>query len=201
MHSLSSTQKGDKVSGKLNSKTDFGLFIGLEDGIDGLVHVSDVDWNKSDESLLESFQKGQQIDAVILSIDTERQRVALGIKQMSGDPFSEYAASNAKGAEVTGVIAEITSGGLVIDLAQGVQGFLKRGELAQRPRVDRVQGRSRNHQFCCKPRPVKAVPLAWQFVHKKLPSSALQMQELNTKTVESEGPTTIGDLIKEQLKK
>ena len=96
--------EGDKVSGKLNSKTDFGLFIGLEAGIDGLVHVSDVDWNKSDESLLESFQKGQEIEAVILSIDTERQRVALGIKQMTGDPFSDYAAANGKGSEVTGTI-------------------------------------------------------------------------------------------------
>jgi len=192
--------EGDKVSGKLNSKTDFGLFIGLEDGIDGLVHVSDVDWNKSDESLLESFQKGQQIEAVILSIDTERQRVALGIKQMAGDPFSDYAAANAKGAEVTGVVSEVTSGGLLVDLAEGVQGFLKRGELAQGQELTEFKEGQEVTSFVANvDRKGRSISLAIRA--QETAKQRVQMQELNTKTIESEGPTTIGDLIKEQLKK
>jgi small subunit ribosomal protein S1 len=192
--------EGDKVSGKLNSKTDFGLFIGLEDGIDGLVHVSDIDWNKSDESLLESFQKGQQIDAVILSIDTERQRVALGIKQMAGDPFSDYATANVKGTEVTGTIAEVTPGGLLVDLTTDVQGFLKRGELAQGQDLsDFKEGQEIISFVANLDRKGRSISLAIRA--QEAAAQRVQMQELNTKSIESEGPTTIGDLIKEQLKK
>ncbi|MGY8861612.1 MAG: 30S ribosomal protein S1 [Pseudomonadales bacterium] len=192
--------EGDKVSGKLNSKTDFGLFIGLEDGIDGLVHVSDIDWNKSDESLLESFQKGQQIDAVILSIDTERQRVALGIKQMAGDPFSDYATANVKGTEVKGTIAEVTPGGLLVDLATDVQGFLKRGELAQGQDLsDFKEGQEITSFVASLDRKGRSISLAIRA--QEAAAQRVQMQELNTKLIESEGPTTIGDLIKEQLKK
>ena len=192
--------EGDKVSGKLNSKTDFGLFIGLEDGIDGLVHVSDIDWNKSDESLLESFQKGQQIDAVILSIDTERQRVALGIKQMAGDPFSDYATANVKGTEVKGTIAEVTPGGLLVDLATDVQGFLKRGELAQGQDLsDFKEGQEITSFVANLDRKGRSISLAIRA--QEAAAQRVQMQELNTKLIESEGPTTIGDLIKEQLKK
>ena len=190
--------EGDKVSGKLNSKTDFGLFIGLEDGIDGLVHVSDIDWNKSDESLLESFKKGQQIDAVILSIDTERQRVALGIKQMAGDPFSDYAAANVKGTEVAGTIAEVTPGGLLVDLATDVQGFLKRGELAQ-DLSDFKEGQEITSFVANLDRKGRSISLAIRA--QEAAAQRVQMQELNTKSIEPEGPTTIGDLIKEQLKK
>ncbi|MFT7179435.1 MAG: small subunit ribosomal protein S1 [Oceanospirillaceae bacterium] len=192
--------EGDKVSGKLNSKTDFGLFIGLEDGIDGLVHVSDIDWNKSDESLLESFQKGQQIDAVILSIDTERQRVALGIKQMAGDPFSDYATANVKGTEVKGTIAEVTPGGLLVDLATDVQGFLKRGELAQGQDLsDFKEGQEITSFVASLDRKGRSISLAIRA--QEAAAQRVQMQELNTKLIVSEGPTTIGDLIKEQLKK
>jgi small subunit ribosomal protein S1 len=192
--------EGDKVSGKLNSKTDFGLFIGLEDGIDGLVHVSDIDWNKSDESLLESFQKGQQIDAVILSIDTERQRVALGIKQMAGDPFSDYATANVKGTEVKGTIAEVTPGGLLVDLATDVQGFLKRGELAQGQDLsDFKEGQEITSFVANLDRKGRSISLAIRA--QEAAAQRVQMQELNTKSIDSEGPTTIGDLIKEQLKK
>ena len=165
-----------------------------------MVHVSDVDWNKSDESLLESFQKGQQIEAVILSIDTERQRVALGIKQMAGDPFSDYAAANAKGAEVTGVVSEVTSGGLLVDLAEGVQGFLKRGELAQGQELTEFKEGQEVTSFVANvDRKGRSISLAIRA--QETAKQRVQMQELNTKTIESEGPTTIGDLIKEQLKK
>jgi small subunit ribosomal protein S1 len=192
--------EGDKVTGKLNSKTDFGLFIGLEDGIDGLVHVSDVDWNKSDESLLEEYQKGQQVEAVILSIDSERQRVALGIKQMAGDPFSDFVSANGKGSEVTGTIAEVTLGGLLVNLAEGVQGFLKRGELAQGQDLsDFSEGQSLTSFVASVDRKARSIALAVRA--QEAAQQRAQMKELNTQSIESEGPTTIGDLIKEQLKK
>jgi small subunit ribosomal protein S1 len=176
--------EGDKISGKLNSKTDFGLFIGLEDGIDGLVHVSDIDWNKSDESLLEAYQKGQPIDAIILSID----------------PFSDYCSANAKGAEVAGTIAEVTSGGLLVDLAQGVQGFLKRGELAQGQDLSSFsEGQSITSFVANIDRKGRSIALAVRA--QEAAQQRAQMKELNTQPIESEGPTTIGDLIKEQLKK
>ncbi|MBT3436652.1 MAG: 30S ribosomal protein S1 [Oceanospirillaceae bacterium] len=192
--------EGDKVTGKLNSKTDFGLFIGLEDGIDGLVHVSDVDWNKSDESLLEEYQKGQQVEAVILSIDSERQRVALGIKQMAGDPFSDFAGANGKGSEVTGIIAEVTPGGLLVNLAEGVQGFLKRGELAQGQDLsDFSEGQSLTSFVASVDRKARSIALAIRA--QEAAQQRAQMKELNTQSIDLEGPTTIGDLIKEQLKK
>jgi small subunit ribosomal protein S1 len=192
--------EGDKVTGKLNSKTDFGLFIGLEDGIDGLVHVSDVDWNKSDESLLEEYQKGQQVEAVILSIDSERQRVALGIKQMAGDPFSDFSSANGKGSEVTGTIAEVTPGGLLVNLAEGVQGFLKRGELAQGQDLsDFSEGQSLTSFVASVDRKARSIALAIRA--QEAAQRRAQMKELNTQSIDSEGPTTIGDLIKEQLKK
>ncbi len=192
--------EGDKVTGKLNSKTDFGLFIGLEDGIDGLVHVSDVDWNKSDESLLEEYQKGQQVEAVILSIDSERQRVALGIKQMTGDPFSDFSSANGKGSEVTGTIAEVTPGGLLVNLAEGVQGFLKRGELAQGQDLsDFSEGQSLTSFVASVDRKARSIALAIRA--QEAAQRRAQMKELNTQSIDSEGPTTIGDLIKEQLKK
>ncbi|MBT6076614.1 MAG: 30S ribosomal protein S1 [Oceanospirillaceae bacterium] len=192
--------EGDKVTGKLNSKTDFGLFIGLEDGIDGLVHVSDVDWNKSDESLLEEYQKGQQVEAVILSIDSERQRVALGIKQMAGDPFSDFAGANGKGSEVTGIIAEVTPGGLLVNLVEGVQGFLKRGELAQGQDLsDFSEGQSLTSFVASVDRKARSIALAIRA--QEAAQQRAQMKELNTQSIDLEGPTTIGDLIKEQLKK
>jgi len=171
--------EGDKVTGKLNSKTDFGLFIGLEDGIDGLVHVSDVDWNKSDESLLEEYQKGQQVEAVILSIDSERQRVALGIKQMTGDPFSDFSSANGKGSEVTGTIAEVTPGGLLVNLAEGVQGFLKRGELAQGQDLsDFSEGQSLTSFVASVDRKARSIALAIRA--QEAAQRRAQMKELNT---------------------
>ena len=140
------------------------------------------------------------IEAVILSIDTERQRVALGIKQMAGDPFSDYAAANAKGAEVNGTIAEVTSGGLLVNLAEGVQGFLKRGELAQGQELtDFNEGQAITSFVASLDRKGRSISLAIRA--QEAAQQRVQMQELNTKSVESEGPTTIGDLIKEQLKK
>src|SRR6202451_3139056 len=127
--------RGDKVSGQIKSITDFGIFIGLAGGIDGLVHLSDISWDMPGEEAVRSYQKAQQVDAMVLSIDPERERISLGIKQLAKDPFSAYIAEHPKGSIVTGVVREVDAKGAVIDLGNGVDGQLRASELSR----DRVE--------------------------------------------------------------
>ena len=127
--------RDDRVSGQIKSITDFGIFIGLAGGIDGLVHLSDISWDIPGEEAVRSYQKGQTIEAVVLSIDPERERISLGIKQMAKDPFSGYIADHPKGSIVRGVVREVDARGAVIDLEGGVEGYLRASELAR----DRVE--------------------------------------------------------------
>ena len=122
--------KGDRVSGQIKSITDFGIFIGLPGGIDGLVHLSDVSWVDEGEDALRNYKKGTQIETVVLAVDTERERISLGIKQLERDPFTAYVAENPKGAVVTGKINAIETRNIVVELAQGVEGQLKISELS-----------------------------------------------------------------------
>ena len=127
--------KNDRVSGTIKSITDFGIFIGLDGGIDGLVHLSDISWNEEGEEIVHNFKKGQELEAVILAIDPERERISLGIKQMEQDPFSDYVAQNQKGSIVTGTVREVDARGAIIDLADSVEGYLRASELS----ADRVE--------------------------------------------------------------
>lgn len=127
--------KGDKVSGKIKSITDFGVFIGLPGGIDGLIHLSDLSWNDTGETIVRQYKKGQEIEAMVLAIDAERERISLGVKQLEQDPFSNYVAEHAKGALVEGVVTEVDAKGALITLADGVEGVLKTSELGK----DRVE--------------------------------------------------------------
>ncbi len=122
--------KGDRVSGQIKSITDFGIFIGLPGGIDGLVHLSDVSWVDEGEDALRNYKKGTQIETVVLAVDTERERISLGIKQLERDPFTAYVAENPKGAVVTGKINAVETRNIVVELAQGVEGQLKISELS-----------------------------------------------------------------------
>ena len=122
--------KGDRVSGQIKSITDFGIFIGLPGGIDGLVHLSDVSWVDEGEDALRNYKKGTQIETVVLAVDTERERISLGIKQLERDPFTAYVAENPKGTVVTGKITTIETRNIVVELAQGVEGQLKMSELS-----------------------------------------------------------------------
>ena len=122
--------RGDKVSGQIKSITDFGVFIGLAGNIDGLVHLSDLSWDVAGEEAVRNYQKGQQVEAMVLSIDPERERISLGIKQLAQDPFSEYIATNPKGTIVKGVVKEVDARGAVIDLGNGIEGQLRASELA-----------------------------------------------------------------------
>lgn len=130
--------KGDKISGKIKSITDFGIFIGLDSTIDGLVHLSDISWNMPGEEAVRQYKKGDEIDTVILGVDPERERISLGIKQLDGDPFAHFVAEYSKGSLVTGTVKEVDSKGAVIQLSYGVEGYIRAAELA-RDRVEDVR--------------------------------------------------------------
>ena len=130
-----SHKKGDKVSGQIKSITDFGVFIGLPGGIDGLVHLSDLSWNESGEDAVRKFKKGDELEAVVLAIDTDRERISLGIKQMGGDPFGNFASTHDKGTLVKGTVKSVDPKGAVIDLGDDVEGYLRASEIS----ADRVE--------------------------------------------------------------
>ena len=127
--------KGDRVEGKIKSITDFGIFIGLEGGIDGLVHLSDISWNVAGEEAVREYKKGDEIAAVVLQVDAERERISLGVKQLAEDPFNNYVALNKKGAIVVGKVTAVDAKGATVELADGVEGYLRASE-ASRDRVE-----------------------------------------------------------------
>lgn len=128
-------QKGDTVKGQIKSITDFGVFIGLEGGIDGLVHLSDLSWTEPGEEAVRKYKKGEELEAVVLSIDVERERIALGVKQMSGDPFNNFCSTHEKGSVVTGKVKSVEAKGAVIDLGNDTEGYLRASEIGP----DRVE--------------------------------------------------------------
>lgn len=127
--------KGNRVEGKIKSITDFGIFIGLDGGIDGLVHLSDISWNVSGEEAVRAYKKGDEIAAVVLQVDAERERISLGVKQLAEDPFNNYLSLNKKGAIVTGKVTAVDAKGATIELASGVGGYLRASE-ASRDRIE-----------------------------------------------------------------
>ena len=128
-------QKGDTVKGQIKSITDFGVFIGLEGGIDGLVHHSDLSWTEPGEEAVRKYKKGEELEAVVLSIDVERERISLGVKQMSGDPFNNFCSTHEKGSVVTGKVKSVEAKGAVIDLGNDTEGYLRASEIGP----DRVE--------------------------------------------------------------
>ncbi|EFU4749270.1 30S ribosomal protein S1 [Salmonella enterica] len=127
--------KGDRVEGKIKSITDFGIFIGLDGGIDGLVHLSDISWNVAGEEAVREYKKGDEIAAVVLQVGAERERISLGVKQLAEDPFNNWVALNKKGAIVTGKVTAVDAKGATVELADGVEGYLRASE-ASRDRVE-----------------------------------------------------------------
>jgi small subunit ribosomal protein S1 len=127
--------KGDKVSGKIKSITDFGIFIGLDGGIDGLVHLSDISWNKTGEEAVREYKKGDEISAVVLQVDPERERISLGVKQIEEDPFNQYITDTKKGTIVTGMVTAVDAKGVTVKLGEEVEGYIRVADLAR----DRVE--------------------------------------------------------------
>jgi small subunit ribosomal protein S1 len=133
-------KKGDKVKGAIKSITDFGVFIGLPGGIDGLVHLSDLSWSETGEDAVRKFKKGEELEALVLAIDVERERISLGVKQLGGDPFNNFAHSHDKGSMVDGVIKTVDAKGAVVSLGDDIEGYLRASEISP----DRVED-ARNH--------------------------------------------------------
>ena len=190
--------RGDKVSGQIKSITDFGIFIGLAGGIDGLVHLSDISWDMPGEEAVRSYQKAQQVDAMVLSIDPERERISLGIKQLAKDPFSAYIAEHPKGSIVTGVVREVDAKGAVIDLGNGVDGQLRASELS-RDRVEDARlllkvGQEVEARFTGVDRKGRSISLSVKA--KDIHEEQEAMQNYRT---DSPTGTSLGDLLKEQI--
>jgi small subunit ribosomal protein S1 len=190
--------RGDKVSGQIKSITDFGIFIGLAGGIDGLVHLSDISWDMPGEEAVRSYQKAQQVDAMVLSIDPERERISLGIKQLAKDPFSAYIAEHPKGSIVIGVVREVDAKGAVIDLGNGVDGQLRASELS-RDRVEDARlflkvGQEVEARFTGVDRKGRSISLSVKA--KDIHEEQEAMQNYRT---DSPTGTSLGDLLKEQI--
>ncbi|MCX7060546.1 MAG: 30S ribosomal protein S1, partial [Gammaproteobacteria bacterium] len=192
-------QKGDKVKGQIKSITDFGIFIGLDGGIDGLVHLSDLDWNEPGETAVRRYSKGQELEATVLAIDGSRERISLGIKQMGQDPLTMFLADNQKGQMVKGTVKEVDAKGAVITLAGGVEGYIKAGDLA-RDRVDDATkvlsvGQELESRFIGVDRKNRIVTLSVRAKEIQEEEEAVAEYSRNAST----GKTSLGDLLKEQI--
>ena len=195
--------KGTQISGVIKSITDFGIFIGLDGGIDGLVHLSDLSWDEDGSEAVKQYKKGDSLDAVVLAVDAERERVSLGVRQLSGDPFSVYIEDVRKGAVVTGTVSNIEPRQLIVTLAEGVDGVIKIAE-ASRDRIDQLQdhfrvGDTLEALVIQIDRRNRYLGLSVKQVEKHQEKEA--MEAISNQDVGGSGPTTIGDLIKAQMDK
>ncbi len=193
--------KGDKIAGSIKSITDFGIFIGLEGNIDGLVHLSDISWNETGEEAVRNYKKGDEIETVILSIDPERERISLGIKQLENDPFGNYVAENDRGSIVTGEVTEVDAKNVVVKLAEEVEGVLKASDISR----DRVED-ARAHFKVGDTVEAKIINvdrksrgLGLSIKAKDYEDEQEAVKSLKDQEVESASPGTIGDLIKAQM--
>ncbi|TKA91157.1 30S ribosomal protein S1 [Guyparkeria sp. SB14A] len=193
--------KGDKVVGQIKSITDFGIFIGLDGGIDGLVHLSDLSWSEPGEEAVRQFKKGEELEAVVIAIDPERERISLGLKQLEDDPLSNWAADNPKGSIVKGTLREVDARGAVVELAEGIEGYIRASDIA-RERIDDArtvlkEGEEVEAKFMGIDRKNRMISLSIRA--KDHAEEAEAMEELN-KAPSTSSPT-LGDLLKEQLGK
>ena len=190
--------KGDRVAGKIKSITDFGIFIGLDGGIDGLVHLSDISWNATGEEAVRQYKKGQEVEAVVLAVDPERERISLGIKQLDKDPFSNFVADHPKNSVIKGRIASVDAKGAVVDLGHGVEGTLRASELS-RERIEDArsvlkEGDEIEARFIGVDRKNRTITLSVKA--KDMAEEAEVMQDYSRK---SGTGATLGDIFKEQM--
>ncbi|MBE9548959.1 MAG: 30S ribosomal protein S1 [Proteobacteria bacterium] len=192
--------KGDKVSGNIKSITDFGIFIGLEGGIDGLIHLSDISWMMSGEEMVQNFKKGDELEAVVLAVDPERERISLGLKQLEQDPFATYMAEHPRGSLVTGKVKEVDARGLLVELADGVDGYLRASDISK----DRVEDASKLYsvgndveaKFVNIDRKNRVLSLSIKAKEDDELAEALEEYESSAETATG---STLGDLLRQQL--
>ncbi|HEY6453836.1 MAG TPA: 30S ribosomal protein S1 [Steroidobacteraceae bacterium] len=192
--------RGDRVSGQIKSITDFGIFIGLSGNIDGLVHLSDISWDMPGEEAVRNYQKAQQVEAMVLAIDPDRERISLGIKQLAKDPFSAYIAEFPKGTIVRGTVKEVDARGAIIDLGNGVEGQLRGSDLA-RDRVEDARtvlkvGQEIDAKFTGVDRKTRTISLSIKA--KEMHEEAEAVQSYRSEQSSTTG-TSLGDLLKEQI--
>ncbi|WP_260291737.1 30S ribosomal protein S1 [Sedimenticola hydrogenitrophicus] len=191
-------KKGDHVTGKIKSITDFGVFIGLDGGIDGLVHLSDISWDEAGEEGVRDYKKGQELETVVLSVDPERERISLGIKQLDKDPFSAYLANNAKGDIVKGVVKEVDKRGAVITLAEGIEGYIRGSEISREriedARSELKEGDEVEARFLGVDRKNRTITLSI-----KAKDFAEEQAAIKSYSSAPTGTATLGDMLKAQM--
>ncbi|HET9485705.1 MAG TPA: 30S ribosomal protein S1, partial [Xanthomonadales bacterium] len=193
-------KKNDKVTGQIKSITDFGIFVGLDGGIDGLVHLSDISWQGTGEDLVRNFKKGETVEAVVLAVDPERERISLGIKQLEQDPFGTFMANHPRGSIVKGKVTAVDARGATIELASGIEGYLRASDIAKERVEDATQhlkvGDEVESKFVGMDRKGRTLQLSIR---------AKDEQELQDVLAEYQsatgGTTKLGALLKEQLNK
>lgn len=193
--------KGDKITGKIKSITDFGIFIGLDGGIDGLVHLSDISWHEAGEEAVRKYKKGDELETVVLAIDPERERISLGIKQLEADPFSEYVSVNDKGAVVKGTVKEVEAKAAVIVLADDVEAVLKASELSREKVEDARNVLNVGDEIEAK---IIAVDRKNRSISLSVKSKDVEEEKAAIKELSKQpdaAPATLGDLIKAQMQK
>src|ERR1700741_2188021 len=194
-------KKGDKVKGVIKSITDFGVFIGLPGNIDGLVHLSDLSWQSTGEEAVKNLKKGDEVETVVLSIDVERERISLGIKQLEGDPFGNFVSAHDKGSVVKGTVRSIESKGAVIELDKDVEGYLRASEIA-RDRVEDVskhlsEGQEVEAVIINIDRKSRSINLSIK--QKDAAEEQAALQKHTAETSGSAGTTNLGALLKAKL--
>jgi small subunit ribosomal protein S1 len=194
-------KKGDKVSGAIKSITDFGVFIGLAGNIDGLVHLSDLSWTETGEEAVRRFKKGDDLEAIVLAIDVERERVSLGVKQLEGDPFNNYCAMNDKGALVQGVVKSVEAKGAVVTLSEEVEGYLRASEIS-RDRVEDAttqlkEGDQVEALIINLDRKARSIQLSIKAKDSAETQDA--MQKMSSDSAAASGTTSLGALLKAKL--
>jgi small subunit ribosomal protein S1 len=194
-------KKGDKVTGAIKSITDFGIFIGLPGGIDGLVHLSDLSWSATGEEAKQNYKKGDEVEALVLSIDVEKERISLGIKQMDGDPFTNFVATHDKNSIVQGTVKSVDPRGAVVDLGNDVEGYLRASEFS-RERIEDLrtllkEGDTVETLIVNVDRKTRSLSLSIKAKDQVEQNEA--MQKLASNSNASSGTTNLGALLKAKL--
>ena len=190
--------KDDRVTGVIKSITDFGIFIGLEGGIDGLVHLNDISWNQTGEAAIRDFKKGQELEAIVLAVDPERERISLGLKQLEHDPFGQYTEAHPKGSIVEGVAVEVDAKGVKVELTEGVYGYLRAAEISRERVKDASEhfnvGDTVSAKYLSVDRKTRMLTLS-----VKARDAGEEEEALKKLSDDSSTKATLGDLLKEQM--
>lgn len=195
--------KNDTVTGKIKSITDFGIFVGLDGGIDGLIHLSDISWNKPGEEAVRDYKKGQDLEAIVLAVDADRERISLGIKQLVEEPYTHFVLANDKGSIVKGVVKEVDSKMALIELADGIEGQLRAADIS-RERIEDVRqhfnvGDEVEAKLTNFDKKNRVITLSIKAKDSDEEADRVQIYQQRAASGETTGATTLGDLLKEQI--